>query len=838
MRPLSLLLAALASTVLSLRALDLDANGRSDVWEAVFDAAALSGGADDDGDFASNAEEAAAGTDPRDPASRPTLRLRRDGPGLRVEWPGVAGKRYELRAGDTPDAPAPALWAARVSAGGEEGFALPAPPGAGSFLHLAITDVDRDSDGLSDYEEAQLGLHPGQAHTERFAQTDAQRVAAAWNLASTVTLAVLDGELREDWPDGALLAVRRSGGARPLRVAYTLSGSAAAGSDYRVEPAGEVLLPAGARESWIELIPLPDAPEDPAETITVTLLAGPGYTLGAETSVSVTLHPASALPGGKEAARFLIQAAFGPSADDPSDPDPWPENVEEVMALGFAGWIDDQFARPLGLHQPFTEWVTEQENQGIYWEPKLTAWWNRAMGVPALRPGEPAQAADPLRQRMAFALSQILVVSDRPEVLAVDPIGLANYYDLLVTHAFGNYRDLLFEVARHPCMGFYLSHVKNRPPNPALNLHPDENFAREIMQLFSIGLWELHPDGTRKRDGQGRPIPTYGNAEITEMARVFTGFSYAEPGVDDFAGAYHYFRQPMRMWDAFHDLNPKTLVGGVELPARTASDPDTGAAGLADVQAAIDALFHHPNVGPFLGRQLIQRFVTSNPSTGYVARVSAAFADNGAGVRGDLRAVLRTLLLDPEARDPARRDELGFGKLREPFLRAVNLAHATQASAPVGAYPVYSLGDLLAQEPYRSPSVFNFYLPGYSPPGAVWGAGLVAPEFQILTSATAISGPNYFRTAIEEDFNRWGAGRAQDAVRCDITHELTLVNDPDALLRRLDLALTGGTLSGREFQLIRDALLRLDSSHWEWQRQRVQFALYMIVNSPDFTVLR
>ena len=817
-------------------ALDANGNQQSDIWEMVHGVSGLSSSGDQDNDRVSNSGESLAGTNPLDPASRPRLGLGFTNGVARIEWPSVAGKRYTIQ---EQAQPAAGGWAEldALTGSGTTDWVEVSPTSLVRILRLNISDLDTDLDGLSDAEENWIGYNPDSSNTERRATADMAQVQAEMAAASQFTIAVLDGNLREDWPDGAIIAVRRAAGLKPLRVNFALGGSATAGADYTASATGNLLVPAGAREAWLLIQPQTDALAEGTETVTVTLQGGTGYTLGSPTSVSVDLLNADpAHPGAEEAARFLVQAAFGPNRDDPADPDITPENAEEVMNTGFDAWITDQFNRPVGLHQPFVEWADAQP--GSPYEPKHTAWWNRAMGTSTLVPGGPAQAPDPLRQRMAFALSQILVISDRTEALGVDYIGMANYYDLMVTHAFGNYRTLLYEVARHPCMGHYLSHAGNRKPDPVLKIHPDENFAREIMQLFTIGLWELNADGTRQLDPQGNFIPTYDNHDIAELARVFTGFQYDEPGEDDtFDNAYYYFRQPMKMYDVQHDCDAKTLVGGHVLSEQTPV-PATGAAGLADVNAAVDHLFNHPNVGPFLGRQLIQRFVTSNPSPAYVGRVAAAFNNNGSNVRGDLKAVLRAVLMDPDARSAQKLSDPQWGKLREPFLMAVNLARAFDASAPSGNYLVDNLADLLAQEPLNSPSVFNFYLPGYSPPGPVTAAGLVAPEFQIVNAATAVSGPNYFWHAISEDFNRWGAGSANEAVKINITHELTLHNDADALLRRIDLALTGGMLDPREFQIIRETLARIDSSHWEYDLERVRFAIYMVVNSPNFAVLR
>jgi uncharacterized protein (DUF1800 family) len=421
----------------------------------------------------------------------------------------------------------------------------------------------------------------------------------------------------------------------------------------------------------------------------------------------------------------------------------------------------------------------------------------------------------------------------------------------MIRHAFGNYRDLLYDVATHPVMGIYLSHLGNRKADPVNRIYPDENFAREVMQLFTIGLWELNPDGTRKLDGSGQPIPTYDNGHITELARVFTGLSFGNNANFDLYPRD--FTVPMKMWDAEHDCDAKTLLRGLQLPARTPSAGNIGTAGLADVDAAISNLFAHPNVGPFVGKQLIQRFITSNPSTNYVARVAAAFADNGAGVRGDMKAVIRAVLLDPEARDPQKINEPAWGKLREPFLRVVNYARAFNAASTSGHYALdqFTLDHL--QDPMSAPSVFNFFLPAHSPPGPITQLGLVAPEFQIINASTAITGPNYFWNSINGDLHRYGHGTAGYVVRLNLAQELGMIvpaaqipddvpagppGDPDALLRRLDMALTGGTLSPRQFQIIREAMERIGPPSWQWHRERLRMAIYLIVTSPDFNVLR
>ncbi len=824
----------------------------SDIWEMIYGAGALPPNGDADGDGFSNLEEARAGTNPFVAASYPRLQLELLFPATaQLAWDSFPGKRYTIQS-------RPSLtgaWSNEFPFIASAAFSLtnfPATNGA-RFFRLAIDDVDSDGDGVADYEERALGFNPDTPRTDRNDQTDFYRITNGLSAASVVTVAALDPLLFERWPDPGLVAIRRSGGLLPLTVNFTLGGSATPGADYIASATNSMLIPAGVREVWLEFYPVADASDgEAAETITVSLQAGPGYSVGASNAAQLTLAnetPASP-PNLKSAARFLVQAAYGP---DLAPANGTPPNLAEVTSLGFAGWIDDQFTRPPGWIQPWVDWATTNaDDLQLYGNWKEFSWWARAMGAPKLRPDAPTNTIpDPLRQRVAFALSEILVTSDRPEQLAVEQAGMANYYDLLVKHAFGNYRELLYDVATHPVMGIYLSHLGNQKQVPGSNIFPDENFAREIMQLFSIGLWQLNPDGSRILGTNGQPLATYNNGDITELARVFTGLAFGNNA--NFALYPRDFTVPMKCWDEYHDCNPKTLLGGLQLPARPPSPGNTGTAGLADVNAAVSNLFAHPNTGPFVGTRLIQRLVTSNPSPGYVARVAAAFADNGSGVRGDLKAVVKAILLDPEARDPASLSQPGWGKLREPLLRVVNFARAFNAASTSGHYALDQFTLDHGQDPLDAPSVFNFFLPTHSPPGPITQAGLVAPEFQIINASSAVTGPNYFWNAIPGDLHRWGHGNAAYVVRLNVTNELGLIcppaqinddvpagpaADPDALLRRLDLALTGGTLSPPQFQILREAMLRVSPGTWQWHRERLRLAIYLIVTSPDFNVLR
>lgn len=421
-----------------------------------------------------------------------------------------------------------------------------------------------------------------------------------------------------------------------------------------------------------------------------------------------------------ETVRFLNRATFGAS----------PAATARLQELGPARWIDEQMARPATLFLPAMR-------ARIACAPEITGdlncppeydfapavalrhelFWNAAVGAP-----------DQLRQRVAFALSQILVVSERHEELSETPFGLAGYHDELLRGAFGDFRTLIEAVSKDAAMGEYLGMVQNRKADPVTNTRPDENFARELMQLFTIGLSMLGPDGTVLLDAGGQPIPTYTQADIEETARALTGWNYASddgPGSDLFAFLDVDRRAgPMQVWPAFHDDGPKVIVGGVPLPG------GLGAEG--DLDAVLDTLCNHPNVGPFIGKQLIQRLVTSNPSPAYVARVSAVWADDGSGRRGNLGAVVRAILLDQEALDgTAGAPE--FGIVREPVLRLSSFFRAFEAG-PVeqGTEMAQIFSEELRQGPLTAPSVFNFYRPTDTNQSLA-SQGLVAPELKVTT---------------------------------------------------------------------------------------------------------
>jgi uncharacterized protein (DUF1800 family) len=844
-------------------AVDENHNQQSDVWEMLFQSINLPAAGDFDNDGWSNAAENNAGTNPKSAASHPGLEMALVAKMPTFGWVGLKGKHYALLSSNHLTSFAPTGDVA-MGTGGEMNFQLP-PADGQKFFRMAISDVDSDGDTVNDWEEFSLGFDPLRTHTDRDSQTDSERVTSGLSAASTITVSVYDDSCSERWPDPAVCVIRRAGGLKPLTVNFTLGGTALVNVDYQKSISGTAItFAAGQREAFVAIHPIADPVDTEAtETIVLTVEAGAGYTIGTPSSgtVSILNQPFGSNPSAKEAARFLIQAAFGPDQDSTDDADYIPENVEDVMATGFSAWIDTQLIRPVGHLVPMVQWQTEQQqaftnhqtaiDPEIYNDRKQNAWWGRAMGLPKLRPDAVStQLADPLRQRVGFALSEIFVISDRMERIAAQPEGMADFYDMLLDNSFGNYRNLLRDVSLHPCMGIYLSHMGNKKADPVAHSFPDENYAREVMQLFSIGLWMLNPDGSRQLDTNGQPVPTYTNTNITELARVFTGLSFGKKkdgsdntNFDEYEGD---FNSAMKGFDEYHDLAPKTLLRGVTTPQRVTNG---GSATASDVDALMDNLFNHPNVGPFLGRQLIQRLVTSNPSPAYISRVAAAFNSTP---RGNLGRTVKAILLDPEARDAAMMSDSTFGKIREPFLRTVNVARAFNASAPNGWYYLDAFSLDHVQEPMKAPSVFNFYLPTYSPPGLLAQAGLVSPELQIINATSGTTAPNYF-WRILGGMHRWGANSEKN-VTLNLDQEM-LLNvpaaavsdpgsalpplDPDPLIRRLDLVLTGSTLTPESFQIIREALNRIGpSSGWDWPRNRLKLAIYLIVSSPEFSVQR
>jgi uncharacterized protein (DUF1800 family) len=509
-----------------------------------------------------------------------------------------------------------------------------------------------------------------------------------------------------------------------------------------------------------------------------------------------------------EAARFLNQATFG--AKD-----------AETMALtssSYEAWLNAQFAMPRTSHY---QHVLYLKSIGVDIDDFTNQWavesfWKQAITGP-----------DQLRQRVTWGLSQVFVVGD------VNNMRNSAYYDVLAQNAFGNFRTLLEDVTLSPAMGFWLSHIGNRKEDPATGRLPDENYAREVMQLFTIGLWKLNPDGTRQFDGLGKPIPTYGQEDIRGMAKVLTGWSYAgcNPSIEAWycfdsarSGYYRTYADittPMQPLEAYHSTVQKTLVNGVVVPA--------GGTARADLKIALDALFNHPNVGPFFGRQMIQRLVKSNPSPAYVGRVAAAFANNGSGVRGDMKAVIRAVLLDPEARDRTQTTTQTAGRLREPVQMLAQYMRLFTKPPSDGRYDfnVWWMEEVFQQRPLSSPSVFNFYSPGFLPPGEMSQAGVAGPEFQILHEGTVVDAYNFIEYFVMNPVD--GATGYQH----DYAPWESLAGNPAAMVDKMSSLLAGGTLSTASRNIIVDAVTKVSSSK---PTDRVKMAIMLFMIAPDYKV--
>ncbi len=552
------------------------------------------------------------------------------------------------------------------------------------------------------------------------------------------------------------------------------------------------------------------------------------------TSPSTTLQDVGLLPNLSSASRFLGQATLGANM----------AAIESTADQGFSDWLDEQLAMPSSMSiEDQTKFLTEWALDSTYASggdpndvsPRLHywhfAWWQHTMTAP-----------DVLRSRVALALSEIFVISELPQLGDV-PLALANYYDMLLKNSFGNFRDLLNDVTFHPAMGVYLTHMNNPKANASLNRFPDENYAREVMQLFTIGLYELNEDGSRKTLSDNVTlIPTYTNETIQEFAKVFTGMTWGDAFLfGKEAESEFSYTVPMMMEDFWHEPGTKTLLNGMLIPDRNPVD------GLADIKDALDNLFHHPNVGPFIGHKLIQRLVTSNPSPQYIARVTAAFNDNGQGVRGDMSAVIRAVLLDEEARKCPNEEEALNGMLREPMVRYTHVSRAFNAASEEGTYrnSMNNFYESNFQRPLGSPSVFNFFQPGYQPIGGIEENGLVAPEFQITNSVSIMGYANELHDWVMRDYNLMQYRALFDGeqstlekrVNLNLTEEIQMGEEGriDELIERLNLILTHGQMTERTRNIIKEALVNLPARDGDLIGR---IAIYLTMISPDYLIIR
>ncbi len=489
------------------------------------------------------------------------------------------------------------------------------------------------------------------------------------------------------------------------------------------------------------------------------------------------------------AARFLTQASFG--ASDSA--------IADVQSAGIAGWLSNQLAMPIsGSHLAFVlqllaQIIATRPNDGIRPPQFYQSFWQQAIAAP-----------DQLRQRVKMALSEIFVISLLNREIAVEIAGAASYYDMLAQNAFGNFRTLLEQVTLHPMMGVYLTYLGNLPANPATGQHPDENYAREVMQLMTVGLYQINPDGTTVKNGTGIPAPTYSHADIVGLAAVFTGFSWYSANPTTTGASPTFYPKsvvpidplaaitPMIPYPVYHQTTSKTFLG-TTIPASATPDP------IGDLKIALDTLFMHPNVGPFIGKQLIQRLVTSNPSPNYVSRVTAAFNNDGTGVRGNLAAVIAAILTDVEARDDTVAASPTFGKLREPLIRVANWARAFNANSTSGQWLVTTDTNpptLIDQAALTAPSVFNFWVPGYIPPQTRMGAlALMVPEFQAVDEVSVAGYLNTIMRIITSGLGAAPKGSILPDIQPNYSTEIALAQNSTNLVAKINLLLTSGQMS-------------------------------------------
>jgi uncharacterized protein (DUF1800 family) len=547
----------------------------------------------------------------------------------------------------------------------------------------------------------------------------------------------------------------------------------------------------------------------------------------------VTAPAAATLVRRRDAARFLAQATFGPT----------PALLDTLATQTYTSWISTQMALPVS--GSYVAAVQARYNLGSAYRPGGTRYepgevrrtfWRQVAGAP-----------DALRKRVAFALHEIFMISMLDSNLWQHSRAYAAYLDLLDRHAFGNFRTLLEDVAMSPAMGIYLSHLRNRPEDPVSGRMPDENFAREIMQLFTIGLHELNNDGTPKLDATGQPIETYTSADVMALAKVFTGYSWAFPDTqldestfrwadpDYSAGKDHSIDlQRMKAYPGQHSTAEKKLFAGkpwaVTLPA--------GASASADLRLALDALFRHPNVGPFISRQLIQHLVTSHPSPAYVDRVARVFNNNGKGTRGDLAAVVRAILLDTEARSTPPADS-AFGKLREPVLGVAQWMRAFGVTFANSGFDIYWQLEPTGQSPQLAPSVFGYFRPGYVPPGTDFASrGATAPEFQIVTENTVAAWVNLAEQMGSDGLGWFGNQREIVANYTGLVSRLTGAGSVGAMVDEIDLLLFGARMSPALRQTLIEAAASVEDGYAQSNLYRARLAVFLATASPEYLVQR
>lgn len=560
-------------------------------------------------------------------------------------------------------------------------------------------------------------------------------------------------------------------------------------------------------------VPVP-ADRDPVASVALGLGAalalqacGGGGSTGTGAAAASSSSAAPAL-SNTQASRFLSQSAIGYAKAD----------VTAVAEVGVSTWISNQFS--IARQQKFWDFLVANGydtstniNTTNGFEPMI---WSQLMG-----------SRDILRQRVGLALLNQWVVSIDGFASSWKAFVMAAYLDVLWDNAFGNYRDLMEGVSTSVAMGYYLTFLGNVKANPATGAIPDENYARELMQLFTIGLYRLNMDGTQVLSG-GSPVPTYTQDDVSACARVWTGYNIT--GIDNTTPTR--MQQPMSVTATTHETGATTFLNGDPAYFPGISIP-AGATGATARSITLDGLFSHPTLPPFVSKQLIQALVTSNPSPAYVSRVSSVFANNGSGVRGDMKAVIRAILTDVEARDDSQVNSTTFGKLREPVVRLVQWARAFNVTSPTNLWPfgnVASSSTRIGESPGHAPSVFNWFRPGYTPPGtAIAAAGRVAPEFQITNEPSVIAYINYMQLLIVN-----GSGEAKP----DYTSLVAIATDSQALLNELNLVLAANQIGSATIAQMKTALDTIATTTSTGINNRIYAAILLVMASPEYLVLR
>lgn len=528
-----------------------------------------------------------------------------------------------------------------------------------------------------------------------------------------------------------------------------------------------------------------------------------------------TSAPAAAKPrNASEAARFLAQATPGANR----------AQITLLQKIGYVAWLNREFAKP--VQDGHYDWLSANNDPATGKPYSHVDFKFDQNGFDASAWRKLMSAPDSLRQRIVLALSEIIVVSIDGLDAYWPQFRAAAYLDILETHAFGNYRQLLQAVSTSTAMGQYLTFLGNEKHNPVTGSNPDENYARELLQLFTIGLNELNIDGTKKLVN-GAALETYKQTDISQLARIFTGWDWDPPYVADRLEP-SFAKRPLIQVPELHEKGASTFLGGTV--------PD-GLDGADSLTMALDIIFAHSNLAPFVSRQLIQRLVTSNPIPAYVARVAKVFNNNGKGVKGDMKAVISAILLDSEARSLANLSNQEFGKVREPILRFTAFARAFNIASDNGTWDpewVRSADWGLGQAPLHSPTVFNFFRPGYVPPNsAVATAGLVAPELQLTNETTVIGYVNFMQSKVYNYAAFADPADKDKNLQVDYSNLLQLAGNPTALANEVNLLLTANQLSAATVNTIRNAVAQIDIND---SNNRALATVLLALAAPEFIV--